>query len=685
MAKDSQRLRLNILGVVALSLLGALFARLWYLQVLTEQEFQEQAEANVTREVAIQAPRGRIFDAKGRVLVDNDTTLVVAMDAFILRDQLPGRDERAALALRLATEISGAGTLTKAISIFDAMNDPKYGPFEKIPIAEGVTDEFKVWLAERGDEFPGIEIEQITVRHYPYGTLAAHLLGYVGAINETEFERRAGAQKPYQRSDEIGKAGVELAYEDVLRGVPGTRTIEVDAKGNLIREISSVDPLPGTDIQLTVDIDVQALVEEQLASGLEFARTQQEREKGFFPAPAGAIVVLDPDGAEIIAMASYPSYDPSEFVAGISPEQFAALLDEENQSPLNNRAIQGLYSPGSTFKPFTIYAALNTGLMGPRGRITEFSPINDPGYFIIPNCTGGCEFQNAGRNPYGAVDLRRAITVSSDVYFYNLAWLFETAPGVPRESIQTNARSFGFGALSGVPLAYEAAGLMPDPELMRQRHEEFPVLFPEGEWRAGNTINTAIGQGDMGVTPLQLANAYATFANGGTLYAPNVATAALDPATGEPLVEYGHRELSKLYLPDPIWRPILDGLIGVTADDEGTAAEAFQGFPLADWPVAAKTGTAEQLGKFDTAVFAAYGPVADPEYTVVVLLEEAGFGGDVAAPVARRILEPLATDSLRPAEPVDPAYRAALGLPAVPVEEDGQELAQGAPVEGGAG
>lgn len=657
--RDSQRFRLNLIGVVAVSLFLALFARLYYLQVLSDTEFAAQATANTTRVLPVEAPRGRIVDTSGRVLVDNKTTLVVKVDNFVVRDELADRDAREALALRLATALSEAGKLTKVSSIMSALEDTKYGPFDKIPIATGVTQEFKVWLGERHFEFPGVEIVPETVRAYPYGSAAAHLLGYVGPINEAELDLRQNELKPYQPSDEIGKAGVELAFEDILRGVPGSEEIVVDAKGNIVETGEYVPPQPGSDIQLTIDIDLQLLVERELQAGLEAARAfvDEDGTGNFFEAPGGATVVLDPDGSKVLALASYPTYDPRDFTEGITPEQFEALTDPEAEAPLNNRAVQGLYAPGSTFKPFTAYAAMNAGLIGGRGRLTQYTPLDDPGFFEIPGCSGGrCVFQNAGRTPYGSVDLRRSITVSSDVYYYKLAWFFESFVGIRRESLQEGVKAFGFGSRTNVPLAYEAAGIVPDPQLKAARHEELPDVFPSGDWFAGDTLNTSIGQGDMGVTPLQLANAYAALANGGYLYAPNVAQAAIDPATAAIDKDYEPRLVNRIYLPDEIRDPIIDGLAGVTVDTEGTAYRAFETYPHAAMSVAGKTGTSEKTDRSDFALFAAFAPVDDPRYTIVTVLEEAGFGGERAAPVVERVLRAIATDSVPAAVPIEPDY-----------------------------
>lgn len=676
--RDSPFARLSLLGVLALSLFVALGARLWYLQVLTETEAQEQAVANIVRRISVPAPRGRIVDVNGQVMVGNRPSNVVVIDGFVLRNEMSAA-ERSDLALRMAREITGTGRLVKVATIEEAMNDEQYGPFDQVPIAFDVTEEFQVFLAERSHDFPGVEVVERTVRDYPYDTLAAHVLGYVGPLTQGELDEREDHPKDYQAVDEIGKAGAELAFEDWLRGTPGWREFEVDAQGTVIRQLDYIPPVAGNDVQLTIDVDIQSLVEQELLQGLVDAQGEQDNDVieryATFAAPAGAAVVLDPRDGSVRAMASYPTYDPAAFIGGISADEFAALNAEGAYAPLNNRAIQGLYSPGSTFKPFTAYAAIDTGLLGPRGflGIDQYTP--DPGFYELFSCEGDqCRFQNANETEYGDVDLRRSLTVSSDVYYYKLAEQFSVRRGFDTDEVQQTAREFGFGSATGIGLPFEQAGLIPDPEIKAQRHEENPEAFPDADWRTGDTLNVAIGQGDVNATPLQIANAYAVLANGGTLYAPNIAARILDPVTGEVIMEFGPRVLNELWLPPAVRAPIIDGLIGVTQQEEGTAFDAFIDFPTLSWPVAAKTGTSEVDGKSDFAVFAAFGPEPEAEYVVSIVLEEAGFGGEAAAPVVRRVLEPIATDSLE--ERLTDEQLEELAANPTPEPENG-ELAEG--------
>ncbi len=681
-----------MLAFVGLTLFGAMFARLWYLQALESESLQAEAVANVLQPVFEQARRGRILDRSGRVIVDNQVVQVVTIDKKKLDETLTPDDQQE-MFVRLAVAISRSGRLTKASSIDRSANDPQYGPFDDIPVAIGVDPGLLVFLGERPDDFPGVSVVQQTIRSYPYGTLAAHLLGYVGPVTETELEDANAridpaldAAKTYQANDEIGKTGVERAFEDALRGVPGVRWLELDANRNIVRErtnLSSV-AVPGDDVWLTIDVDLQAFTEDQLSDALRTARDQRPEDGDPpFVANAGAMVALDPRDGGVLAMASYPTYDPAEFVSGISQKLFDQLTSEDNQVPVLNRAIQGAYPPGSTFKAITAYAALtqgivggSNGLIGVRGRYT------DTGSYTYPFCleeSSTCNFGSPFRGTRD-VDLRDAITVSSDPYFYRLAgegfWRLEEGPD---EGIQLAARELGLGGDTGVQLPYERGGVVPDRNYFDAQFAAEVAIRDGSQWYAGDTINLSIGQGGMLLTPIQLANAYATIANGGRLHQPNVASRITNPA-GEVLMEFGPRVLRDLAISDEVRQPILDGLLGVPRQGVpvGTAWRAFSdpsvgvSFPLHSWPVAAKTGTAQTTGKADTALFVAFGPNDhpdlgveagfEPEIVIAAVMEEAGFGGTSAAPAVARTLNAVATGTLPRARTNDELDRYYAGL-----------------------
>lgn len=623
MTNDSARLRLTIVGIVVVSLFSAVFARLWYLQVLDSETLKAEATRNQVRLVFEPAPRGRILDRQGRPLVENRIAEAVTVTRAEVKDN---DDVLARLAALLGISV---------VELERRIDDLRYSPFRPVPVAEGVPEDKIVYLREHAADFPGVHVQALAERAYPNPGLGAHVLGYVGEINDKEL---AGREKEgYRLGDEIGKSGAEQSYEADLRGRPSRLALEVDANGKVVRTLSSRPPRPGNDVQLTVDLDVQRLAEESLAQGIEASRGRVDRQdRKPFVAPAGAAVVMDPRDGSVLAMASFPTYDPSAFVRGISPELFRSLMDKANRLPLTNRAIQGQYAPGSTFKLFTAMAALQ------RGAITPNTTLVDEGSFRLRNCRGErCVYRNAGSRAYGRVNLSRAITVSSDVFFYNLGANFWFAGGPNALAIQETARQLGLGDRTGVPLAGEQRGRVPDPESRRRLNELRPDAFPEGKWRAGDNVNLSIGQGETVVTPLQLVNAYAAFANGGTLYQPRVAARVLDRG-GKAVREVAPKALRTIPLDPNVRTPIVAGLRGAVYDPLGTAAGAFAGFPLDTLSVAGKTGTAQVSGRQDTALFVAFAPVENPQYVVAVVMEEAGFGGSAAAPVARRILAGLA-------------------------------------------
>ncbi|MEC7714517.1 MAG: penicillin-binding transpeptidase domain-containing protein, partial [Actinomycetota bacterium] len=475
--------------------------------MIKETAFVERAADNTTETIIELAPRGRILDAKGRILVDNRASILVTIDKEEMATV--GADDLQDLFFDLATEISRSGNLTKVSEIESAYRSNRYGPFAEVPVVQDISEELQIYLAEYSYKFPGVNTTVTTVRDYPYGSLAAHILGYVGLLSEDEMSSVALKEKTYLANDEIGKSGIELFYEDALRGTPGTKVVTVDKFNNILEVNEEIPAKAGSDVQLTIDIDLQALAEQELARGLSIAKQQPTKfeEEGvvIFNAPAGAMVVMDPRDGSILAMASYPTFDPELFVSGISNDDFDELTDPGNFLPLLNRAIQGTYPPGSTFKPFTAYAALDTGLIGSRGILSVNDPFYDEGVFLIPSCEGGtCRFQNAGEAAYGDVDLRLALTYSSDVYFYNLAASFDILPGFDLESVQVAAKSFGYGSRTGVTLAGEGSGRIPTPASRRDAYRENPDAFLTGQWLTGDTLNTSIGQGDVLATPLQI-------------------------------------------------------------------------------------------------------------------------------------------------------------------------------------
>jgi penicillin-binding protein 2 len=615
---------MGILGVVVLSLFAAMLARLWYLQVLAAPALSVEAQNNSVRLVTTEAPRGRILDRNGKVLVDN-----AVVDAVTLsRDEA---DRHPEILDRLSSVLGvSADDLKKRVE------DDRFTRFKPVPLAEDVPKEKLIYIREHQAEFPGVEGVQLTRREYPNGALAAHVLGYVGQINDKELTARNNGG--YKAGDTIGKSGAEQAYEGDLRGQPEIDKLEVDSKGHVLRSLGVQPAVQGHDVQLSIDLDVQRLAEESLQQGLETARTAYDPNTAMhFLAPGGAVVVLDPRDGSLLAMASNPTYEPKDFVDGISPSKFAELQDPAGSFPLNNRALQGLYAPGSTFKLVTGMAALQKGVVRPGDTVA------DPGIITV----GGRPFQNAHREANGNINIARAVTVSSDVFFYRMGeYFWENKDRFGATGIQDVARTLGMGGPTGIDLPYEADGRVPDADNRRKAYDANPGKFVTRDWFTGDNMNMAVGQGDDAVSPMQLADAYATFANGGTLYAPHVGDKVLD-LDGRVLRTVEPREVRKVDLPSSVRAPLLQGFTGAVADPDGTAFAAFQGFPLATFPVAGKTGTAEVKGKQDTALFSAFAPSNDPRFEVTVVMEQSGFGASAAAPVARRVLEGLAGQAPR--------------------------------------
>jgi penicillin-binding protein 2 len=634
------RLRLTIVGVVVVSLFAALLTRLWYLQVLDSSSFVEAAKRNEVRILCEPAPRGRIRDRNGEVIVDNELTTAVTVSKKTVAER---PDTLPRLSALLAVPVP---ELQKRLS------DLRYSNLKPVPVAFGVPPEKVIFMKENSATFPGVDAVPLASRRYPFGSLASHVVGTVGPITRRELDRLRAEKPPpnglvdpveecrsYKDNDEIGKTGVEASFDDQLRGKPGVVALEVDRKNKVLAESRLAEPVQGDDVWLTIDAKLQATAEDSLQLGLNRARQLRftDADPRFLRAPGGSAVVVDVTDGAVLAMASVPDFEPIDFVGGISTLAFQAYNDNPDK-PLTNRAIQGLYPPASTFKLPTGVAGLVKGVIAnPDVR------YNDIGYYRIPPpCSGKCEFQNAGRRPNGGVNLREALTVSSDTYFYDVGAKFWVGRNTYGESgIQDTARQLGLGQRTGIRLASEAEGRVSDPEVRRRLNQSKPKLFPNSRWFVGDNVITAIGQGETVVTPLQMAMEYATFANGGTLYQARIARQVTTPddPTGVAGFQLGPVTKSTIPLPPEIRDPIHQGLRGAVASPSGTASGAFTGY--SGIPIAGKTGTAQQPPQMDTAIFASYGPFDAPRFAMSVVIEEAGFGGTTAAPVARRIWEHL--------------------------------------------
>jgi penicillin-binding protein 2 len=647
---DASRVRVSIVGVVIVALFSSLLARLWFLQMGSEAKLKAEAIALSTRRIQTPSPRGRILDRDGRVLASDRAAWALTVD----------RDLDGAVHERVMGQLSELLGVPEE-SLERAFASPRQTPLKPAVVAIDIDQDKRLAILQHRDDYPGVRVARLTVREYPaarqlrHELLAAQVLGYVGEIGPDQLKRLK--RQGYQPGDLIGREGVEAAYERWLRGDPQVETVQVDPTGKQVGPPLSVHRgAVGHDVYLTIDAEVQRAAERALLAGIMRARTLKDStitdRYATLQAPAGAVVVLDARDGSVVAMASSPAFPPSKWAGGIDEADFAALNDPASHYPLVNRATQGQYAPGSTFKLVTALAQTRYGFRG----VDEY--YQDTGSVRI----GGDRqlFTNDNNAVNGPVNLARALAVSSDTYFYTIGEMFwnvwrggDTARGL---GLGQQARDVGFGAKTGLELG-EAPGRIPDPAWKQQFANSYYKTREErvanGVWYPGDVVQLAVGQGDVLVTPLQLAGAYATFANGGTLWNPHVGSVVKDPVTGRVVHEVAPKARHTVAIDAYVRAQMMAGFKSVVQDTRGTAYEAFRGFPFSAVPggVAGKTGTAQVAGKGSTSLFAAYFPADAPEYVVVALVEEGGHGARVAAPIVRQVIEHM------------------LGLPLTPIEE----------------
>ena len=589
--------RFAILGFVVLAVLGLLLARLWTLQVLNGSAYAEQARENRVREVTTEAPRGRILDRTGLELVTNRPTMAVVVAPSAKNDE--------ELLARLSTVLN-----MPVADIKERVSSVRQAPLASRTVAIDVPMAAVSYLAEHEADFPGVEVRTQALRKYPQGALAAHVLGYAGEVSQSELE---SPDSPYQYGDIVGKAGAEKSFEKVLQGDRGRQLIEVDAKGRARRVVLDSDPVAGRDVVLTIDSKVQAVTEKALAQAMDDAH------KAKFPkARAGAAVAIDIKTGEIVAMASLPTYDPELFLGGISQKNWKVLTNKESEFPLTNRAIMAQYPAASTFKAMTGLAGLEAGFTSAGSTYDCRGKWVGMGEQWKKYC-----WNHAG---HGTETFMEGIKDSCDTVFYEIGYRFYRDKG---EKLQKFSRRFGFGSKSGVDLPGEVAGRIPDAAWKSSYNENYPEFQ---QWLPGDTVNLAIGQGDLLVTPLQLLDSYAGIANGGKVMKPHVIKQVLD-AQGTPVLTAQPEVAFNSKTSQRNLSTMKTALASVT--QEGTGKGAFVGFPVT---VAGKTGTAQVAGKDDMALFVGFAPAEKPRYAVVVVVEEGGHGGSVAGPAARQIL-----------------------------------------------
>jgi penicillin-binding protein 2 len=607
--------RVALIGGLGLIVFAVIFFRLWYLQVLSSDRYLAEAQGNRVREITVQAPRGEVRDRDGKVLIGNRTAQALQVRA----EELPEDAERRSQVLRRVAAVAGLEIKKVRKEI---RRQTKELPSSPVTLKRDVPIELVYYLRENQRRFPGVTVDRVYVRQYPRGSLAAHIFGYVREVNAEQLE-----ETRYQDllpGDEIGQDGIELAYDHILRGVNGATTVQVDASGLPTGRTANVrEPEPGNDLVLTIDSDVQAVGEAQLAS---------------FGLP-GAFVAMDVESGDVLAMGSSPTFDPSilaqpEITQAESESVFGDPDDDSSTgAPAFNRAIAAGYPTGSTFKPFTALAALDAG------KLTPSETINDDGAYALGD---GNVLRNAQDAVFGPIQLRRAMQVSSDVFFYTLGGrLAEDISEDDEEHIQDWASQLGLGDTTGIDIPGEAPGLIPTPEW---RNDLYRQGLTDRPWSFGDNVNLAVGQGDLQADPVQMAVAYAAIGNGGTVVTPHVAKRAEDPA-GRVVQEIEPGARREIDIDPEGRKAIMDGLTAAAMEPEGTSYPVFgePGFPI---DVAGKTGTAERPPNPDQSWYVALAPADDPKVVVAFTFEGGGFGAETAAPATRAVLTEYAEQYL---------------------------------------
>ncbi|NDI15689.1 MAG: hypothetical protein EBY88_05450, partial [Actinobacteria bacterium] len=637
-----------------------------------------------------------IFDVNGRVVADNKRVLVAAIDRRIIEDP----QDRLELFLRLSGPLN-----TPLERLYERADDKRYDEFTEMPLAFDISEEQAAFIMERIEDYPGVVVKEDWRRIYPYGAVGGHVLGYLGAIQKDSaaYYKSLG----YDPNERVGLYGVELTYEVQLRGIPGFVRYEVDAVGRIKRVLERVEPQPGNDLQLSIDFKMQQFAEQALETQLlvrqrneapqvmlpEGIPDPQYEEVNYYKAPAGSVVVMNHNSGEVVAMASYPRFDARWFTANVNAEKFAQVFprtDDPDRSILVNRAVSGRYNLGSSFKPFVAYAALNSGQL-PGGAEYELDDRGSYKLVSIPKdrCDQGvkCVFRNAicratgAPCRYGEVDIESALAVSSDVFFYKIGEEILTERGY-QPVLESEIRRFGFGSLTNIDLPYEFAGTIPNAAYKKYLASLGVIAEDAGRaYYVGDNILFSIGQGLLSATPLQVANAYAALANGGTVFQPRVVRAILTPGTknksagladlqAASVVERVSAAAPREEIPmrPEVRDPIVSGLRrvitgpGVNFDyyHKTTGENLFRNYT--GMPIAGKTGTAQGFNNLpwnDSSAFGAFSLDATRPYSAFAYLEKSGYGAVAAAPVVKCVFLALSkqwrVDDLVPADPLDTA------------------------------
>ncbi len=584
-----------VAAFIVISLLTTgLIVRLVYLQIVGHEHYSLLAKDNSIKIVPLVPTRGMIYDRHGKVLAENTTSYSLE----VIPEQVTNLDD----------------TLHRLQVLLD-VSDEELEQYQKLrkrqkrfvstPLLLSLNDEQLAKFAVARPYFPGVDIHRQLVRHYPYGDLAAHVVGYVGRINESEMKELPIAE--YRGSSHIGKLGIELSYEHDLHGKTGYAEIETNVQARLLNTLNEVNPEPGSNLYLTLDIDLQ--------------KTAYDALGGF----NGSVVAIDIKTGGVLVFVSRPGFDPNPFVVGISNDNYEALQSNENQ-PLYNRALRGLYPPGSTVKPFVALAGLEYEAITPEQKLFC------PGYYQLPGVTH--KYRDWKKGGHGSVSMNQAITESCDVYFYRLA----ATLGI--DNMVSFMQKFGFGEKTGIDLVGEKSGLLPTREWKREKKNQ--------AWYPGETLITGIGQGYLQVTPIQLAKATAALANQGKVITPFLVDKVVSAKGSHPGSELSYYNIS--VKTDNV-NAVIAGMVNVVHSARGTAKGINKNI---NYQIAGKTGTAQVLGikqnakynennidfKYrDHALFVSFAPVDDPKIAVVVIAENGGHGGSVAAPIAGQVIK----------------------------------------------
>lgn len=592
--------RVGVAVFFVLACFGALAFRLWYLQVVRYEGLAARADQNRIAIVPIPPRRGDIYDRNGVVLARNYRDYTLTITPAEVEGDLDEMLARLGQLVYLST--SDRRRFHAGVN--------QSGRYAPVLLRNSLSEYEASWFAAHAFKFPGVALSARWVREYPQGETAAHVIGYVGRISESDMaeleeENKAGN---YRGSNTIGKKGLERTWEETLHGRTGIEEVEITARGRPVRTLSRVEPEPGANLILSLDIGLQKVAEEQ------------------FEGRRGALVAIEPSTGEVLAFVSAPSFDPNLFIDGIDVENWRRL-NESPDHPLINRPLFGTYPIGSTYKPFVGLAALEMG------KRTAGQRMPDPGYFEL----GGQRFRNAGGAAYGMTDMHRAIVVSSDTYFFSLG------PEIGVDALHDFSKQFGFGQLTGIDLGGERRGILPSTEWKRKAYKK----SEQQRWYAGESVSIAVGQGYNSFTLLQLAQATAVLANTGTYMKPHLVRIVQDMQTGA-----ANRTVNEPSYTIPLKPENLDVIRKAMVDvlRSGTARRAFAG---ASYVAAGKTGTAQVYSlrgaKYnasaiderlrDHALFMAYAPVDNPKIALALIVENGGWGATVAAPIARSVFD----------------------------------------------